>query len=464
MNDESKGDILTQFESILNTMDEGIYITDFKGTTLFVNKTYEQLTGLKSSFLCGKSVYDLLDQGVFNKILNPEIVQTSRKATLVQELGDNKKVILRGFPIFDKGKVCLVVTFVRDITTIVHLTEQVEQQRRLIDDYQERMLFMAKEHGHLDAVDKIFSSKSMQDLLTLLKRVAPTDATVLLLGETGVGKDVLARLTHDLSARKDKMFLKVDCGSIADTLIESELFGYVPGAFSGASSKGKPGYFEMADGGTVMLDEIGELPLPMQAKLLRVLQDQEIMRVGSSTPKKIDVRIVAATNKNLEDSMKNGQFRTDLYYRLNVAVLHIPSLRTRTKDIRPLVEHFLKKFTAKYKHRVTFAESTLKILEGYHWPGNVRELQNLIHGLIITRDQPVILPADLPPHIIGQNSSKTCSLSCPIEERPLKDIIADVERELLTNALETVGSVSKVAKMFSIDRSTLFRKMSKKSE
>ena len=450
-------EIMENFHSILNTMDEGIYITDADGKTLFVNQAYEQLTGLSNSFLCGKTVYELVDMGIFNKILNPEIVKTSRKAISVQELGDNKKVILRGFPIFKNNKVCLVITFVRDITSMVQLTEQVEQQRRLIDDYQERMLFMAQEHAHIKDMDKVFVSPTMQKLLCILRKISSTDATTLLLGETGVGKDVLARLIHDLSTRKDKMFLKVDCGSIADTLIESELFGYIPGAFSGASSKGKPGYFEMADGGTVMLDEIGELPLPMQAKLLRVLQDQEIMRVGSSTAKKVDVRIVAATNKNLEESMKNGQFRSDLYYRLNVAVLNIPSLRDRVKDIRPLVEYFLKKFALKYKHKVTFAESTLKILESYHWPGNVRELQNLIHSLIITRDQPVILPADLPPHIAGY-SKNTCSLSCPIEARPLKEIMADVEKELLINALNALGSVNEVAKMFSIDRTTVFRK------
>lgn len=455
--------ISVHIESILGIMEDGIYISAPDGMTLFVNKTYEELTGLKYDQIRGKNVQDLVSEGVFNTILNPAIVKTSRPATSIQRLANNKKVILRGFPIFDdQGAVCLVVTFVRDITVTAQLNEQVARQRKLIDDYHERIAFITKEQGTPYLSVNIFESQAMQGVVGLLGRVAPTDATVLLLGETGVGKDVLARLTHDLSSRKDKMFLKVDCGSISESLIESELFGYTPGAFSGASSKGKLGYFEIADGGTVMLDEIGSLPLPMQAKLLRVLQDHEVMRVGSSSPRKVDVRIIAATNKDLEDSMKNGQFRSDLYYRLNVAVLKIPPLRERQKDIRALIHHFLQRFTGKYKHHMTFSESTLKVLEGYHWPGNVRELQNLVHGLVITRDQPVILPSDLPPHILGHSKvERQHSVSCPFDSRPLREIMADLERELISDALESLGSVSKVAELFQINRSTIFRKLKK---
>ena len=294
----------------------------------------------------------------------------------------------------------------------------------------------------------------------LVERFASSDATVLILGETGVGKDVVARLTHELSPRKEKMFLKVDCGGISESLTESELFGYMPGAFTGAGNKGKSGYFEMADGGTVFLDEIGELSLAMQTRLLRVLQDGEIMRVGSSKPRKVNVRIIAATNRNLAERVEKGLFRRDLYYRLNVAVVNIPPLRERPDDIQPLVTHFLNMFTSKYRKHMNLTPGLMEALRQYSWPGNVRELQNLMHSIVITKDHGPLSVKDLPRHMTGCENEELFFPDDGINyDRPLKDIMADIERGILRKALKVHGSVQKVAEVFKVNRSTIFRKL-----
>ncbi|ACU89678.1 sigma-54 interaction domain-containing protein [Desulfomicrobium baculatum] len=450
------------FECILDALPDGVFVSDVSGITLRVNRMYEQLTGLTQEQVQGKQVRALVENGVFDKVLNPEIVRTGKPATHVQQLQNGKKLVLSGFPVFDEsGALRLVVTFVRDITMITRLNEQMEEQRHLIDQFHEQMAYITQKSSK--ALTPVYESQAIQGVVNMLQTVAPTDASVLLLGETGVGKDVFARLTHGHSARKDKIFLKVDCGGISETLTESEMFGYMPGAFTGASSKGKAGYFELADGGTVFLDEIGELPLSMQTRLLRVLQDGEIMRVGGSRTTKVDVRIIAATNKNLSECVETGTFRRDLYYRLNVATVTIPALRERPDDVRPLVEHFLRYYAGKYGKSMAIMEVALSILSRYQWPGNVRELQNLVHGLVITHKGSLISLRDLPVHITEDKTRGRCYADEILTGgRALKNIMADIERDFLQQALEVHGSVQKVADLFQIDRSTIFRKIQKK--
>ena len=447
------------FEDILDALPDGVFISDVTGITLRVNRMYEQLTGIKLKDVQGKQVRSLVENGVFDKVLNPEIVRTGRPATHVQQLQNGKKLVLSGFPVFDEsGALRLVVTFVRDITMITRLNEQMEEQRHLIEQYHEQMAYISQEQSK--TLTPVYKSEKMHSVVNMLKTVAPTEASVLLLGETGVGKDVFARLTHGHSLRKDKMFLKVDCGGISESLTESEMFGYMSGAFTGASSKGKAGYFELADGGTVFLDEIGELPLAMQTRLLRVLQDGEIMRVGGTRPLKVDVRIIAATNKNLAECVELGTFRQDLYYRLNVATVNIPALRERPDDVRPLVEHFLRYYSSKYGKSKAVMELTMGILSRYQWPGNVRELQNFVHSLVITHKGAIISPRDLPAHVLEDQAHIRCySDDILTGRRPLKSIMADIECDFLRQALEVHGSVQKVADLFQVDRSTIFRKL-----
>lgn len=299
-------------------------------------------------------------------------------------------------------------------------------------------------------------------MISTLDKVAMTDATVLLLGETGVGKDVFSRRIHERSLRQNEPFLKVDCSSIPENLIESELFGYESGAFSGANTKGKPGLFEVADKGTLFLDEIGELPLLMQSKLLRALQDRELIRVGSTKVRKFDVRFIAATNRNLEEEVKNGRFRSDLFYRLRVAVLQIPPLRERVGDILPLACLFFEKYNAKYRKDVTFTKEVSKAFQNYKWPGNVREMDNFIQSLIVTRDSEILEVSDLPHYMLCDASDMERS-SLSGENRSLDELMCEYEKNLLKNALEVHGSVAKAAKFLKVDRTTIFRKGKKYS-
>ena len=462
MNRQTEVHLTGHFQAILDALSDGVYISDVTGKTLCVNRMYEQLTGLRREDIEGCDVRDMVRNGIFDSILNPEIVETRKPATKVQHLKDGKTLVLSGYPVFDEeGKLCFVVTFARDITILTNLNEQVGHQKSLLQKTEGQIAFMAKQQKE-HSFTPSFASKAMGEVLNLVDRIAPTDATVLILGETGVGKDVIANLVHQRSPRAENLMLKVDCGGISEGLTESELFGYVAGAFTGASSKGKAGYFEIANGSTIFLDEIGELPLSMQTRLLRVLQDGEIMRVGSASPRKVDVRIIAATNRNLKDCVLAGTFRRDLYYRLNVATINIPPLRERAEDIGLLAKLFLAMYASKYRKNLYFLDITLEILRSYSWPGNVRELQNLVHSIAITARGPAISPQDLPSQISG-TKQKESSFGEDIfaDSRSLHEIMEEIEADFLTRAIEHYGSIQAVAKRFRVDRSTIFRKIRK---
>lgn len=446
-------ELAAYWENIMDVLNDGIYISDRMGKTIMVNRMYEQLTGLDRKDLLGKLVTDLVAEGKFDVVLNPAIVGNGKPKTTIQRTKVGKTVVLSGYPVFDPdGNVALVVTFVRDITSLSRIKEQLAYQQELLERLGE-VQFCSRRDIFQGLF--VFESPAMQNLLRLIDSISGTDVTVLLLGETGVGKDVLARYIHQRSRRTEQPFFKVDCAAIPPNLVESELFGYDPGAFSGADSRGKPGYFEMAHKGTLFLDEIGELPLAMQAKLLRILQDKEIIRLGSTKVKKTDIRFIAASNRDLEGAVRDGTFRRDLYYRLQVAVVQIPPLRERRDDILPLVRHFLNLFNAKYKKNLTLATETESVFREYHWPGNVRELENLIHGLVITLQKESVETADLPPSML--------SVPKDVRERSLQTILSSMEKELLRNAIETYGSVQEVARYFKVDRATIFRKLKKYS-
>ena len=453
--------IETYFDSILDVLSDGIYISDRDGNTLKVNTMYEKLIGLKREDLVGRKVQDLVKEGVFDLVLNPQIVKTGQPATSVQTTKKGQKLILNGHPIFDEeGKVALVVTFVRDVTVMSQLRDQIAAQNKLLEQLRTNVQYINEESIQKFPLNG-FKSREMVHLTKLIEKIAATDAAVLVLGETGVGKEFFARSIHRASPRGDKTFFKVDCTTIPENLIESELFGYAAGAFSGANVKGKPGLFEMADHGTLFLDEIGELPLAMQVKLLRVLQDQEILPVGSTRVRKVDVRIIAATNSDLEKNVEEGRFRSDLYYRLRVAVLSIPPLRNRREDIMPLAHHFLNKYAARYKKEVHFGSTIEDVFINYRWPGNIRELENLIASQVVTCERDVIEAADLTGCKLNKSCDRKLNLYETIEarNRSLKEIVQDLEREILSGAIEVHGSMAKVAEVLKIDRSTIFRKL-----
>lgn len=450
------------FDKILDIFYDGIYITDASGLTIKVNDMYEKLTGLKKEELLGHNVTDLEKAGVFDSPLNPLVVKTGKPQTSVQVNKAGRKVVINGHPVFDQdGKVAYVVTYVRDVTILSQLKNEISAQRELIQKYYHEAQYLRTKN--FTPNNAVIESTKMVKLMDLLIRIAQTDTTVLILGETGVGKDVFAKKIHEHSPRKDEPFFKINCATIPENLIESELFGYDPGAFSGASSKGKPGYFELADKGTLFLDEIGELPLSMQAKLLRVLQDQEVLRIGSTKVKKIDVRFIAATNRNLDMAIKDGTFRSDLYYRLHVAVLELPPLRERTEEIIPLIDYFLDKYNTKYKKKMVFSQEVKQLLRAYKWPGNVREMENLIQGLIVTSDEEILQLHDLPSYLLANKDKDKLFQpnSMNIGDKPLSQIMDEFEKSLLENALDVHGKVSSLAKIFGVNHSTIFRKLKK---
>ncbi|MDM8540362.1 sigma 54-interacting transcriptional regulator [Desulfococcaceae bacterium HSG9] len=451
------------FEDILNLIPDAVYISSSDGETLFVSSRWEAMSGIHASKVIGKNVRSLIKEGVFTRIVNPKVVATGKQAVIVQELND-RNVVINGLPIKDKkGNVELVITFVRDITAFNHLKEEIILQQELLSSYKQQIAAIDPENAFQN--DGIVAvSRHSLDLLQKIKIIAPSDVAVLILGETGVGKDVVAQYIHRHSLRAEKQYVKVDCSAISESLVESELFGYTAGAFSGASAKGKKGYFEYASGGTVFLDEIGELTLPMQTKLLRAIQDQEIIRVGSNQTIPIDVRIIAATNRNLEDAVKEGAFRSDLFYRLKVAVLNIRSLQERKGDILPLIKVFLKQLNSRYNKNVSFSNCAEQRLIHYSWPGNVRELKNTIHSIVVMATQNLLKAVDLPAEFASgftRSDSTSMVFSLKVGKKPLKTIIQNIERKIINDTITTYGSIAEAAKVLQVNRSTIFRKTKK---
>lgn len=449
--------LMPYLDAILNMLDAGVVISDRHGCLVKVNAMYEQLAGFSCGELLGKTVEELQRQKCYSVVLNPQIVATRKPATTVQTTSRGQQLVVSGFPVFDhKGDVAYVAVFVRDMTSMEALREQLAGQQAIIEQYSRQLDLQEAPAGQ----ERVVHSATGQALEAFLRKISPSDATVFLHGETGVGKNMAAYAIHRHSPRRKGPFIKVDCGAIPDQLVESELFGYVPGAFSGALSAGKVGMLELAHKGTLFLDEIGELPLSMQSRLLRFLQDRELVRVGSTAVRTVDVRIIAATNRDIEEEAKAGRFRSDLYYRLCVVECRIPPLRERREDILPLARLFLRNLAARYRKSLDMSHELCAALEAYSWPGNVRELEHIMESLAITSETPVLSPAALPPRFSGV-VSPCAGAALPSGSPPLslKAIMAEKERELLRQALASGLSPEQTCRQYGISRATLFRKL-----
>ena len=424
-----------------------------------INHSYEQITGLSKKEVFGKNMKKLVSGGIISQSGSLKAIEERRTVTLMQEFKTGKKAMITSTPVFDEaGQVDMVVTNVRDLTEIYRLKEKVEEQEQ-----EEEKLRRNLEHVQqcLVTENMIAQDKNTLQAVLLAGKVAPLDATVMLLGETGVGKEVFAKHIYQNSSRQDQNFIKVNCGAIPENLIESELFGYEKGAFTGANRNGKMGLFELADKGTIFLDEIGELPLSMQVKLLRAIQEGEIERIGGTKPISIDVRIIAATNRNLEQMMKEGTFREDLYYRLMVFPIQIPPLRERKDDIAPLAEFFLSQFNKKYNFHKKFSESSLCILNEYAWPGNIRELKNIVERAIIISSGDVIDPDVLP---IGETRQLKAAKTMRKPVTDLQRELQEIEAGYMEEAYEKYGNVRDAAKSLGMNASTFVRKRKKYQE
>lgn len=441
---------------LLESSYDGIWITDHVGKILFANSANAKLLGVPRSELENKTTQELQDEGVFHTSAILEALQTRQQ---VSKVCNNPRtcltVLATATPVFNEaGDIQYIFNNVRDITALNEMRESLQDKDEIIRQQNSQLETMRLRLG---VGTIIANSKAFTQVVELARRAATFDgATVLILGESGTGKEVISELIVNTSPRKDKPYLQINCGAIPENLIESELFGYEKGAFTGADAKGRKGLFEAANGGTVFLDEIGDLPLHMQVKLLRVLQQKRIVRVGGTETVNLDVRIIAATNKDLKQMVKEGRFREDLYYRLNVVPIEIPPLRDRKEDILPLVNHFLTVANRKYHTNKSIYSDTIDVLESYSWPGNVRELENLMENLVITTPGDIIRRENLSERL--KFSTEDHGFTEDTEVITLKETVERAEYMAIQKAIRQCGSIRKAAVALGVDPSTIVRK------
>lgn len=452
--DEMKqlGDELT---SLLDNSYDGIIITD-DHQILRVNASFGRITGLAPSQLIGKKITDLDTERHICLAAVQEVIRLSRfhkkSLTVRRSLNSGNEIFVTGSPVFDRHEqVSRVVLNVRDITELNRLEDQIKKISVIYPG--DRVQDSARKEALQEIVAE---SPAMQRLLDLVIRVSLVDSTVLLCGESGVGKDVMARLIHRLSTRNQKPFISVNCGAIPESLLESEFFGYEKGAFTSASRGGKPGLFEQANSGILFLDEVGELPLNLQVKLLRAIQERRCRRLGGVRNIELDVRILAATNRDLREQVAKGLFREDLFYRLYVVPIEIAPLRERRDDILPLALTFLNHFNQKYGVTRTLGHELMSILESHDWPGNVRELQNVIERMVVTADAEVLEARHLPGTIYKEEEGWSNLL--PAGDLNLARAREALERRMIEMALTKTGNTRDAAKLLGVNHSTVVRK------
>lgn len=451
-------EITTLFNAIFNTSNDGLYVCDGQGKTLVFNEAFLLISGIQKELLYQYSVFELVEKNFVPNSCAAVTLQTRKKHNTIIDYYNGKKAILTSTPIFnDTNDIICVVSNVRDITELNRLQNELEETRKINYKYKET-LNQIQDEIHTET-QLLYRSKQMQKAVSLAYRLSRNDSPVLVLGESGVGKDVLARYIHKESGRQGA-FVTINCGAIPNHLLESELFGYERGAFTSAN-KSKAGLFELAHEGTIFLDEIGDLPYSLQVKLLTVLQEQKIRRLGGTQSIDVDMRIIAATNRDLEYLMREAKFREDLYYRLNVLQIVIPSLKERIEDIPVLSIHFLEKLNKKYKFKKKIEPDTMDCLISYHWPGNVRELKNVIERIYHLSETEKISIDTLPQSI---RSPRVKEKNIPLIEEPstsLKDAIHLFERKYIQEKLHESSTLKECAEKLNIDISTLVRKRNK---
>ena len=459
---------------ILNGLSEQFFITDSEENVLFVNNAYSNASKLLPEQLIGKTVTALVEEDHFFKDpIIPKVIKEKKELQEIAYIGeDDSPVFLIGSPIFDSdGSLRYVVSNdyrPEDISNLQYYFARFEEQKTLEKKNAELDYFRQYVNGNKNYC---FGDPVMLQIVDLVKSIGNTDVTVLITGESGTGKEVIADLLCQNSNRSNQPFIKVNCAAIPESLIESELFGYEKGSFTGADKNGKMGMMELADKGTLFLDEIGDIPLPLQTKLLRVLQEKKIRRVGGTKEIPVDIRIVAATNRDLQKEVNEGNFRKDLYYRLNVIPIHLPSLRERPKDIRLLIDHFLEKYTSRYHKSVKLSEEAISCLCEYSWPGNIRELKNVLERIVVISSYGVIpmetiqLALGIAPQTTSADTALMISQELPASTPPqdlnLKKAKDSLEKEYIKVALSQYPSKRQAAKSLGIDHSTLVLKCQK---
>lgn len=430
---------------------DGIHILDSDGRTLLINKACERIEGITKEDIGDKTISRLVEEGYYDKSVTLMVLDEKREVTELQRAKNGKSILVTGMPIYDdSGEIVRVIVNSRDITELMDLREQLRHKENLLNMYKEELNFYNMRSKF------IANSKPMKMVIKTAVSVAKVNSNVLITGESGTGKSLVAEIIHKNSSRKERDFVKIDCGAIPDNLFESELFGYEGGAFTGADSKGKAGLVEMADGGTLFLDEIGEISPMSQAKLLRFIQEKQFYKIGGKEPVEVDVRIIAATNRDLEEMVKEKAFREDLLYRINVIPIEIPPLRKRKEDILPLVLNRLRKINNEYDMKRSISAKAMDKLIEYGWPGNVRELENVIERIAVTASGDEIKAEELPETLLG--NSKFYLGGGSMTYRALMD---SYEREILEKLIAEGCSPKELSEILAIDVTTVRRKLHK---
>ncbi|MEI3611342.1 sigma 54-interacting transcriptional regulator [Pseudogracilibacillus sp. SO30301A] len=448
-------DLNADLNAILTSMYDELLVVDQEGIILRYSDNFiSDFAGTNVKELIGKSIFDLESNSDIGASVADLVIKREKKASIVQER-NGKNVMAIGNPVFnEKGELYRVVIATRDITETTKLKNELDATKRLTKEYEKQIENLKRKEKFGKKI--IYSSLKMERIMMKIEKLAEFHSTVMILGESGVGKDLIAEVIHQHGKRADKPFLALNCGAIPEELLESELFGYVKGAFTGADNEGKVGYFEQAHQGVLFLDEISELPQRLQVKLLRVLQEKEITRVGSTQTIPIDVQIITATNKDLKELVKTGQFREDLFYRINVIPITIPPLRERSEDIPLLAYHFIERLNEQYEKNYHLSPEALSLLEAYAWPGNVRELQNLMERLVVFADEDVITADFISPFMhFGQARQSKPVIT---EVLPLHEAKEWIEEQLITLAMEKYKTTTEAAKALQINQSTVSRK------
>lgn len=436
---------VSELEDIFEGSFDEIMVVDKHGIIKKVNSACEINYQLPIEDLLGKHVEELVESGIFSPSASLQVLDKKVPIELLQKTKYGRYLHVRARPIFNSdGTLTKVVCYSRDLTELINLRKKLEEIGEQLETYQVEVNEPVEFQG------VVSKSRQMQRVIKIIKKIARVDTTVLILGETGVGKSKIAEQIHRLSNRSNHVLNEINCAALPEQLIESELFGYEAGSFTGALKSGKEGLIVASEKGTLFLDEIGELPLHLQGKLLQVLQEKKVRPVGGKSYRNVDVRIIAATNRNLEKMVDQGKFRKDLYYRLNIIPVHIPPLRERTDDILPLAYHFLERFNKEYQSDVSFSPKVLDAFLHYRWDGNIREIENIIERLVIISDD-VITIKDLPKKLSEKKQKR----------KMLNEIIEDMERSVIIETYEQYQSTYKVAKELGISQSSVQRRIKK---
>ncbi len=435
-------DKINEIDAILDAIHDDVLIADGNGVVLRVSQSFEKFYGIKKEMAIGNTVYQLEKDGIFKPSIIAIVLETGKKITMRQRNKNDRHILVTATPVKNEsGEILKVVSFSRDITELLQLKEELEELR----------------NNQTNVGDIIAKSPASTEILMTINRIAKFDANVLLTGESGVGKTMYAKLIHNKSSRAKGPFIEINCGAIPETLLESELFGYEEGSFTGAKKEGKTGLIELSEGGTLFLDEISDLPLNLQVKILKTIQDKVITKVGGTKEIKVDFRLIAASNRPFEPLLENNIFRKDLYYRLNVISIEIPPLRERVEDIVPLTMFFLDRLNERYGLTRTIHSNVYRSFEQYYWPGNIRELENLLERIILIVEESCITESNLPPHILKNKSY----LAAEASNLGLTETLESLEKSLVMAAYEKHKTTVAVAKALKISQPTAVRKIQK---